>query len=46
MEQTNLSQLFSMDQAELESLANAKNPNSEAAFVLGKLLLEGSSDKV
>ena len=35
-----------MDENELEGLALAKNPSSDAKFVLGRLMIEGSSDKV
>ena len=35
-----------MDQRELESLASAKDPSPDAAFVLGKLMIEGTSDKI
>lgn len=39
-------QLEDMSEAELESLAMAKQPSALAKYVLGKLHLEGCSDKV
>ena len=35
-----------MDEAQLEGMALAKNPSSDAKFVLGKLMIEGSSETV
>ena len=35
-----------MTEAELESLILAKDSNNDARFVLGRLMVEGSSDKI
>jgi hypothetical protein len=36
-----------MSEAELESLIlDKENPNNDARYILGKLMIEGSSDKV
>lgn len=41
-----LSKMEEMTEAELEALILAKNSNNDARFVLGKLMIEGSSDKI
>jgi hypothetical protein len=36
-----------MSESELESLIlDKENPNNDARYILGKLMIEGSSDKV
>ena len=42
----NMAELEEMSEKELESLILAKDSNNDARFVLGKLMIEGSSDAV
>ena len=41
-----MSSLEEMTESELEGLILASDSNNDARFVLGKLMVEGSSDKV
>lgn len=48
MERTEVTtvQMEDMSEAELESMILAKDSNNDARFILGRLMIEGSSDKV